>query len=150
MTLPGQNVVAFEIGRNDLGTATTHYANVTAWLNTATTGVLQRGWTVRQMANIASSSVLQPQIEAYRALIRNAQYLTDTQTNAGGAFAGRLSVVSTDLIEDGPGNPVFLTSADAADTTYYVGDNTHPTVLGALLRITGGSTPAYAVAAGLA
>lgn len=150
MTLPGQNVVAFEIGRNDFGTAAAHYANVTAWLNTATTGVLQRGWTVRQMANIASSSVLQPQIEAYRALIRNAQYLTDTQTNAGGAFAGRLSVVSTDLIEDGPGNPVFLTSTDAADTTYYVGDNTHPTVLGALLRITGGSTPAYAVAAGLA
>ncbi|MCF7702205.1 hypothetical protein [Loktanella sp. M215] len=47
--LPGQNVVAFEIGRNDWAaniTAPQHYANVVSYLNKATTGVLQLGWTV--------------------------------------------------------------------------------------------------------
>ncbi len=149
----GQNVVAFEIGRNDFGggakTAAQHYTAVTAYLNTVTTGVLQRGWTIRQMANIAGAGVIQTQNLTYRALIRDAQYLTDTQTNAGGAFAGKLSIVSTDLIEDGAAGTVFATEADAADTAYYAGDSTHPSVLGARLRINGGTTPAYGVAAGL-
>jgi hypothetical protein len=151
-TLPGQNVLAFEIGRNDMGsgglTATQHYANVLAYMNTPTTGVLQRGWHARVMANIATSSILMAQIEAYRALIRNPQFLTDTQSAPGMAFAGRVSVVDTDLIEDG-GQPIFLTAANATDTTYYAGDNTHPTILGARLRITGGDNPARGVAWGL-
>lgn len=143
----GQNVLAFEIGRNDFvaggQTVAQHHASVTAYLNTPGTGMLQRGWTVRQMANIARTN------QAYRDLIRQPQYLTDTQTQPGGAFAGRLAIVSTDLIEDGPGNTVFLTDAEAADLAYYVGDSTHPTVLGARLRITGGTTPQHGVAWGL-
>lgn len=112
--------------------------------------MLQRGWTVRQLANIAGPDTLNTSaINPYRALIRNAQYLTDTQTQAGGAFAGKLSIVSTDLIEDGAGNTVFLNGTDAADTAYYAGDTTHPGILGAQKRISGGTTPAYGVAAGL-
>lgn len=145
----GQNVLAVEIGRNDFAgglAAAQHYANVVAYLNTATTGVLQRGWTVRVMANIATSGMVVQ--TAYRALIREAQFLTDTQTQTGGAFAGKLSIISTDLIEDA-GQSVFLTAADAADTTYYAGDNTHPSLLGARLRIDGGQTPQHGVAMGL-
>ena len=149
----GQNVLAFEIGRNDFGTgaqtAAQHYTSVTAYLNTTTTGVLQRGWTVRQMANIAGSGAIQTQVAPYRALIRNAQYLTDTQTQSGGSFDGKLSIVSTDLIEDGGAGTVFEIESDAANTTYYAGDNTHPTVLGATVRANGGTTPAYSITAGL-
>lgn len=151
----GQNVMAFEIGRNDMSggggnqTETQHYANVVAYLNTAATGVLQRGWTVRVMANIASAAALMARITPYRAMLRAAQFLTDTGSNAGGPFAGRVSVVSTDLIEDGAAGTVFETSGDAGNTAYYAGDNTHPSVQGAVVRITGGTTPANGVAAGL-
>lgn len=67
--LPGQNVMAFEVGRNDVAAGVSPaalYSGVVAYLNTASTGVLQRGWTVRAMANIASSPALMPQIEAQR------------------------------------------------------------------------------------
>jgi len=154
MKLPGDdNIVAFEIGRNDMSgsiTAAQHYANVVAWLNTADTGVLQRGWRVRSLVNIASSSSLMAKIDEYRGLLRNPLFLTDTLTGAGQAYQGRLALVDTDLIEDAPANTVFLTTADAADGTYYQGDSTHPNALGALLRLTGGTVPARGLAHGLA
>lgn len=150
MRLAGQNVMAFEIGRNDFvaggQTAATHYANVVAYLNTAATGILQRGWTVRTMANIASSD--NTRVDAYRALIRDPQFLTDTLSNTGQAHDGKVSIVDTDLITDG-GQTIFATPADAADTTYYAGDSTHPNILGARLRVTGGDDPAKGVARGL-
>jgi len=149
MTIPGgQNVMAFEIGRNDLGTAAALYTSVVAYLNTTTTGVLQRGWTVRALANIASAPALQAEIVPHRAALRNPQFLTDTLTATGQTYAGKLSVVDTDLITDG-GQTIFATSADAADPVYYAGDSTHPTVLGARLRVTGGDVPARGVASGL-
>lgn len=148
--LSGQNVMAFEIGRNSFGsvTAEDHYAAVVAYLNTTTTGVLQRGWTVRALANIATSASLQARTATYRALIRAPQFLTDTLTNTGQSFDGNLSIVSTDLIEDG-GATIFEDSADALNTTYYAGDQTHPTVLGARLRVTGGDDPTKAITYGL-
>ncbi len=149
--LPGQNVMAFEVGRNDVAAGVSPaalYSGVVAYLNTASTGVLQRGWSVRAMANIASSPALMPQIEAQRSALRSAQFLSDTGAQAGGAFAGRVSTVSTDLIEHA-GAQRFATSDAAADTAYYAGDSTHPSVLGAQVRVTGGDTPAYGVAAGL-
>lgn len=148
----GQNVIAFEIGRNDMGagglTGAQHYANVVPYLNTTTTGVLQRGWTVRHMVNIATAA---PQTENlnFRALIRLPQYLTDTLTQSGGAFDGKLTLVSTDLIEDGGAGTIFNEGSDAANTTYYAGDATHPTILGAQKRVNGGTTPAYGIAFGL-
>ena len=151
-TITGQNVMAFEIGRNDwvAGSVTVadHYTNVVSYLNTSSTGVLQRGWDVRVMANIAGPAGLMDRITAHRTAIRDPQFLTDTSSGSGQAFDGQVSVVSADLIEDS-GQTVFLTSDDAADVTYYAGDNTHPNILGAEVRMTGGDTPQYGVAAGL-
>lgn len=151
----GNNIVAFEIGRNDFvaggQTAASHYANVVAYLNTTTTGVLQRGWTVRQLANIATSGTSGTSgdpISDYRTLIRDAQYLTDTLTNTGQTYEGLLSIIDTDLIEDG-GNTVFFDSTDAADTAYYAGDSTHPNIPGAELRVNGGDDATKAIAYGV-
>ena len=149
--LPGKNVLAFEIGRNDWPagvTAAQLYSSVVAYLNTASTGVLPRGWHVRAMANIASSPALMPQIEAHRSALRAPQFLADTQAQTGGAFAGRVSIVATDLIAHN-GAARFADASAAANTAYYAGDSTHPSLLGAKVRVTGGDTPAYGVAAGL-
>lgn len=146
----GQNVMAFQIGRNDMTSLTgaQHYTNVLAYLNTTTTGVLQRGWTVRVMANIAASGAIQTNTVAYRALIKDPQFKTDTLTNTGQTYDGKLSIINTDLIEFG-GATIFEDTADAANTTYYQGDATHPTIVGTEKMITGGTTTAYAVAFGL-
>ena len=57
-------------------------------------------------------------------------------------------MVATDLIEPA-GAPRFIDEATAADTAYYAGASTHPRVLGARIRVTGGDTPQHGVAAGL-
>jgi hypothetical protein len=148
--LAGQNVLAFEIGRNDLASIneTQHYANVVAYLNTATTGVLQRGWDVRVMANIASAPTLQARIDPYRALIRDQQFLADLGAGAGGAFEGRVTIIPTDLITD-QGQTVFLDSTDAGDLAYYQSDTTHPSPIGARLRVSGGDDPTMGIGHGL-
>lgn len=139
--LSGRNVMAFEIGRNDWvagnQTASQHYANVLAYLNSATDGILQKGWEVRAMANIAGPLGLMPTIETYRAAIRDPQFLTDTLSGSGQLFDGKVAVIATDLIAQ-DGATRFLGGSDASDTTYYSGDNTHPSVLGAAVRVTGG------------
>lgn len=146
----GRNVMAFEIGRNDWAaqTATSHYANVVAYLNTATTGVLQRGWEVRVMVNIATGSSLMPQTQAYRAMLRDPQFLLDCNAGPGQTYDGRVQVISTDLIED-QAQTVFQSTADAQDSTYYASDGTHPTVLGTQLRMTGGETPEHGLVWGI-
>lgn len=148
----GTNTVVFEIGRNDLSgvTAAQHYANVVAYLNTPGTGVLQRGWHVRVMANIASSSSLQSRIEDFRALLIAPQFLNDVQAAPGQAFAGRVAVIRADLITKAPDGTVFATTADAVDGIYYQGDATHPTEAGMIARATGADTLEYGIAAGLA
>jgi hypothetical protein len=150
--LPSENVMAFEIGHNDWAageTDLTHYANVVAYLNTTTTGVLNKGWTVRTMANISSGTgLVQTYLESFRAMIRDPQYLVDTSSDAGGAFPGKVSIVDTDLIEY-LGGTIFLNPTDADDLLYYIGDKTHPTILGAQLRVNGGDTPTRGIAYGL-
>lgn len=143
-TLPGRNVLAFEIGRNDWAnsTAAQHYTNVVAYLAQSGTGVLPRGWEARVMANIATGAGYMAQVEAYRAALRDPQFLTDI------GASGQVSVISTDLIEHA-GQRRFETATQATDTTYYAGDNTHPSVLGAQIRITGGQTPQHGILAGL-
>ncbi len=143
-TLPGRNVMAFEIGRNDWSsfTAAEHYANVVAYLDTPASGVLQKGWEVRAMANIATAPGLMPQTTAYRTALRDPQFLADVGST------GQVSIISTDLIEHA-GQTRFETSAQAADIAYYAGDSTHPSLLGAEVRLTGGDTPQYGVTAGL-
>lgn len=150
--LSGQNVMAFEIGRNDWAagnqSAAQHYENVVAYLNTATDGIVQKGWDVRIMANIAGPPTLMPTIETHRAAVRDPQFLIDTLSGSGQPFAGKVSIIATDLTEH-EGAARFFDSDDAADTVYYAGDSTHPGVLGAVVRVTGGVTPQYGVAAGL-
>lgn len=150
--LPGGNVMAFEIGRNTWdGTPPSqdvNYNGIVSYLNTPTNGVLQQGWHVRAMANIAASAALEGNVLDHRARLRSAQFLSDTDSGAGGAHDGKVTIVSTDLIEHG-GTTRFQTSADSGNTSYYAGDNTHPSVLGAEIRVTGGETPHYGVAWGL-
>lgn len=146
----GQNVVAFEIGRNDWPTtaASVVLADIVDYLNTTTTGVLQRGWTVRVIANIAAAASLQAKVVEQRAGFRDNQFLLDTLSGTGQTFDGKVTIISTDLIEDGS-QTIFSTSTDASDTTYYAGDNTHPNILGAELRVNGGDDPALGIAFGL-
>lgn len=149
--LPGENVLAFEIGRNDMNdgsvTAQEHYDNVVAYL-ISPNGPLASGFDVRSMVNISSSASITG-ISGYRALLEDPAYFTDTFTNIGGIYEGQLSLVRTDLIENGTDGTVFFDSTDASNTTYYDIDSTHPNILGAEVRATGGSTPQYGIAYGL-
>ena len=149
--LSGQNIMAFEVGRNDFTKVTVAqlYTAVVSYLNTPVTGVLQRGWRVRVMINIASGSAFEADIEAYRALLRSPQFLTDLAAGPGQAFAGRVTLVETALITQGAAGTLFATTADATDTTYYQGDATHPSELGLIARATGADTPQYGIAWGL-
>ena len=157
LTLAGENVMAFELGRNDISITGSpqpaeHYANVVDYLTdgfgTPVDSILARGWDVRIMANIASAPSLQPNIETYRALLRGPALAIDTDTDAGGAYPGQITLLDTDLITTG-GDSVFATSDDAADQTYYAGDSTHPNLAGATLRVTGGDDPTRGIVYGL-
>ena len=156
-TLPGQNVLAFEIGRNDLSTSggqtpAQHYADVVGYLSddfgASTTSILARGWDTRVMVNIASAASIEPNITAFRTLLRDPSFAIDTQSDAGSVHAGQVQLVDTDLITVG-GDTVFSTAADAADVTYYAGDSTHPNITGCIVRVTGGDTAAHGIAFGL-
>lgn len=157
ITAPGRNVLAFEIGRNDMSpsfgtTPAQHYANVVGYLTdgfgTAASSILARGWEVRVMSNIASSVDYETNIGAYRTLIHDPGFAIDLGTDPGGAYAGQMQLVDTDLITVG-GDPVFATPADASNVTYYAGDSTHPNIAGAEARATGGDDPAKGIASGL-
>jgi hypothetical protein len=157
LKLTGDNVMAFEIGRNDISasggeTPASHYANVVDYLTddfgTVPESILAKGWDLRVMVNIASSPNYSTAIEAYRLLLRDPAFAVDTGTDASGAYPGRMQLIDTDLITDG-GQTIFATTDDAADQTYYAGDSTHPGILGAALRATGGDDPTKGIANGL-
>lgn len=152
--LPGaENHLSVEVGRNDFAsggkTAAEHYAAFLDYLNSPETGVLPRGWTVRVLVNIATGTGLMPQITAYRALLRDPQFLDDTQTAPGAIFAGKLRLIALDQISHGAAGTLFATSADAGNQTYYQPDSTHPNALGAWARLTGADTPQNGILAGL-
>lgn len=156
-TLSGQNVLAVQIGRNNLsgGQAAATYAEFVAYLNTPTDGVLQAGWDVEVIINVATGNgTFQSDIETYRALLTTGsnntpapQFLTDVSANVGDAFDGQVSVIDAHLIEVG-GDTTFLTSADAQDTTYYFPDFTHLNAAGVVALATGGDTPSRGIASG--
>jgi lysophospholipase L1-like esterase len=152
--LAGQNVAAVMIGKNDTGSganltgAQTYAANV-AYLNTPTTGVLQRGWTVRWRVPIATGEAIsQARLVDLRTLLRDPAFLTDTLTGTGQTYEGKLTLVDTDLITVG-GDTVFLDDADSRDPIYYQVDATHPTAAGATVMVSGGDTAARAITFGL-
>jgi hypothetical protein len=146
--LPGRNIVAIEIGRNDFTKISVAqlYADFTAYLNTPVTGLLQRGWEVRVLTNIASGSAFEPEINAYRALLRAPQFLTDVNAGPGQIFAGQVHLVDLALITEGTAGTIFDTTQDATNQTYYQGDATHPSEAGLIARVTGADTPEHGIA----
>lgn len=146
--LPGKNVLAVQIGTNDVNsdgkTAAQVYADMVPYLNTTTTGVLQRGWSVVHGLNIArsdntgSSTVL----VALRALYRDPQYLVDTLTNTGGTYAGKLTLASIPDIDIGGGVTPFQTSATViANPDMFQGDGLHQSAAAVPFWASGGATP---------
>lgn len=155
--LPGKNVLAVQIGTNDVNSdghsAATVYANMVAYLNTAMVGVLQRGWTVAHGLNIArsDSGASSAVLVALRALYRDPQYLLDTGTDAGGAYAGKLSLISLPDIDIGGGVTPFLSNTTvSANPDMFQGDGLHQSAAAVGFWVTGGETPANGYHAALA
>jgi hypothetical protein len=146
--LPGKNILAVQIGTNDVNSdgksAAQVYADMLAYLNTASTGVLQRGWTVVHGLNIARSDNVPSSaiLEELRGLYRAPQYLTDTGTGSGGPFAGKLSLMSTPDIDIGGGVKPFQTAADVtANPDMFQGDRLHQSAAAVTFWASGGDTP---------
>lgn len=155
-----RNVVAFQIGRNDMvttpGTAVSHYANVVALISATTTGYLQRGWKVVAVGNIAGAAssipgspsdgpiTLQQRIEAFRAMLFSgtaikATFANDTLSGPSQPYDGLVSVLPLHMVTVS-GDTKFSTSTDAGDTAsgYYDSDSTHLRVAGQDLMASGG------------
>lgn len=129
MILPGRNVVALHIGTNDLSasaTPATIYSGITAMWNTATTGYLQRGWEGVQVLNTARGLSQGANLITLRGMLADPQFLVDTGTNTGGAFQGKIRTANLPATTIG-GATICATTTDAANTTYYVSDQIHPT-----------------------
>jgi len=145
-----RNVVAVQIGRNNWASLSqdgaTAYAALRDVIYTASTGYLQRGWTVAAMTNIATGS--NTARDAQVALMLSS-LISDCQAGSGQTYDGKLKLVRLDQIKVG-GSTIFEDSADANNTTYYQGDQTHPTVLGTAYMANGGDTPSNGYRAALA
>lgn len=175
MLMPGgaaNNVVAIQIGRNDIAqsggqmNSAMLYSAVVAMINTASTGMLQRGWKVTLVANISTAASatttnnlpgetdLMARLTNFRALIADttnhvplSQFLTDCSANTGETYDGLLDVLHLyDVTVSG--DTKFKTSTDAQDTAsgYFDSDQTHLRVAGLELMVTGGDTPQYGYA----
>lgn len=136
--LPGgspNNILLAQIGRNDFATKTGAqiYSDISAYLTTPTTGVLDRGFDVVWGVNITTSVTFATQQADLRAALRDPAFLA--------LSPGRISRIDLPLITVA-GETVFADVADAQDLTYYQNDQTHPSILGTQLMATGGDTPA--------
>jgi hypothetical protein len=120
------------IGVNDWNTPSTPtdvYNGMVAYYNTVTTGVLQRGWEARPCIEIPlGNATLFPNCDSLRTLMRASQFLTDTGTNTGQTYDGKLKLVDFPLIQVG-GVDVCNARTDALNNTYFQTDNIHPTPL---------------------
>lgn len=153
-SVAADNIVAIQIGRNDTAAyitggdsaataASKTYTDILAYWNTATTGVVARGWKPVQFANIAcdtgaASSNLYSTIKA--------SFATDV---SGGTVIDLQAIVDS---AGGAGRKPFAFSPDTRDGTYYQDDDgsldtTHPSVYGTRIMGTGGDTPANGYAA---
>jgi hypothetical protein len=142
--LPGgsaNNILAFQIGRNDHASGgATITANITAYLNTASTGVLARGFNTSVAINIGcSNSVVQANLEGLRTLLRDASFLTGVDAGPGGANEGRVSRIELPLITLAS-DTLFDTAADLADAAISY-DGTHLTATGLAYMTNGADTP---------
>jgi lysophospholipase L1-like esterase len=116
-----RNVLMVLIGRNDV-TEADNSATVYSDLVTYVQARVTAGWEVWVGTCIATGSSLQGTIDALNAKIRG--------TPLGGTGNGIFADAGADRIVDYGAMPEFDTSADSSNTTYYQGDNTHPTAAG--------------------
>ena len=138
--------LTIQIGRNDItndATADTAYNSLVAYLNTTTTGVLQRGFKVVVGANIAEGSTLgiTSSVLRLRNKILAAQFLVDCNAGPGQTYYGRLRVANLPGITSGVKGTVFNDLADTTDTDIYQSDGLHPWETGEQLEVYGGDTP---------
>lgn len=170
--LGGKRIISCQIGFNDNGSsgnsyytgtsvntverADAIYTNLTGFLTHAS-GWLARGFTVVHAVNIATGNVgamtaitqLRTKLRSSAGVI-NATFLSDTQTGAGGTYAGKLLIADLASIARG-GATVFATSADAGVDAYFVHpngteDGVHPGLAGMQAQFDGGDTPFYGYA----
>jgi hypothetical protein len=146
--LPGgsaNNLLTFLVGANDADTDTgaTIATNISTYLGQATTGVLARGFNAHPACIIGiNNAPKQAKFVDLRAALRDPSFNIGLDAQTGGANAGRVNLVSLDLIEYA-GSQRFNTAAHAADTTYYKPDGTHLQTVGNALLVSGGTTPTY-------
>jgi lysophospholipase L1-like esterase len=125
----GRNVASLQIGINDMTIAAqtpvqTRQA-IAAFLNTATDGIFQRGWSVILNHNSAVGNVgNQALVVSLRSELLSGTFLTEAGANSGepNEAAYRMNMLSA--WTDGA-NTIFSTSADAGDTAYYQTDSLH-------------------------
>ena len=166
---PANNIVAFQIGRNDvapsLGNKNSQmvYADVVALIHTPGTGMLERGWRVVAVANIATAATstntnnlpgetdMMARLANYRTLIAdtanhvpNPQFLADCLAGPGQTYDGLLNVMHLYDVAEG-GQTRFKNTGNAQDTSagHYDSDQTHLRVAGLALMVTGGDTPQH-------
>jgi hypothetical protein len=147
--LPGENLVAVQIGRNNFSvggqTGVQCYSAVVSLISNpgaGTEGYLQRGWKVAQMVNIAMAPSVQAKNVEMRSLLRSAQFLTDTMSAPGQPYAGKVGRIDLPLITVA-GDTKFNDEADAADTGIYDVDATHLKLAGNRIMASGGDTPQH-------
>jgi lysophospholipase L1-like esterase len=146
------NRMFLQLGRNDSNDVdgAAIYTRCLTYMNTTTTGALQRGLDCYIATNIATQNpVNQGRLEAFRALIMDSgtlgpttTFLNDTSSNTGGPFQGLVKIVPLSEILEG-GITRFKTASDANDTApgYYDSDGTHLRVAGIDALISGLGTP---------
>lgn len=141
----GRNIVVLQAGINDLNVVDgpTTYSRLIPLISTPTTGYLQRGWSVALAINIASTAGRLANLTAYRALLRDPQFLVDLDAASGGTYDGKVTRIELPMVTLAPSGTVFDTGADSADLTYYQSDALHPNTLGTATMARGGDTPQY-------
>lgn len=167
----GRNVILWLNGGNNfklrppMSGAETYAAQV-AWLNTDTTGVLQRGWESIMMTEMQLPSDLYTPTDDLRALEMNAaQLAADTLSGPGQIYEGKVKVVPIHLIKQAmtdngpnpsPSGTICGSRGDELNTLFYLinpatgnSDGTHPTRVLNKLLWSGADTPQYGIRAAL-
>ena len=151
---PANHVAVIHIGVNDMSpgvdnqSAATTYAELVAHINTASTGLLQRGLSVAVCVNIQTdTATLTDRIDDLRTLLRASQFLVDCDAGVGGTYEGQVSLIELPLIEYNSGTPFdgqpTTEGVDSGSGSPLFVDATHPNALGKQLIATGGDTPQY-------
>jgi len=128
ITAGARNVLAVLIGRNDAAVGGVTAAQVYTSIQTYVQARVTAGWEVWVGTCIGTGSAVQAVLDPLNQLLRG--------TPLGGTGPGIIADAGATKVIDYGAQTHFITSADAANTTYYQADSTHPTVTGAALLAT--------------